>query len=290
MRLTSLMMMNHAMRNLNENTRRLDSLNNQLATGKKISVPSDDPVNTLRSMQLNSVLAENEQYGDNINQAEDWLETSDQALEKVTTTLNRARDLCVYGANDGLNQDQRNALRDELVQLREHLVQVANTSMGGRYIFAGFETTNKPYIDWNQPYQGDDQVLSVEIGKGVKVDYSIPGDKVFDQAFAAVTSAIQDLQTGDTTNLSNVTIGQVQSAVDNVLTIRAGMGAKIKRLELAENRFEEAKVEYTKHISDLEDVDIAETVMNLKMQESVYRASLAVNARILQPTLIDFMR
>lgn len=290
MRLTNLMMMRNTMRNLNDNTNRLDRLNNELSTGKKISVPSDDPVNTLRSMQLNSVLAENEQYGKNIGQAKDWLETTDQSLDKVVTTLNRVRDLTVYGSSDNLNQSQRDALSDELLQLREHLVQVANTSMGGRYIFSGYKTTTKPYEDWNQPYQGDGQVLSVEIGKGVGVNYSVPGDEIFADAFTAITNLISDMSTGNTTDMSQNDIGEVQSCLDNVLTIRAGIGAKVKRLELADSRFEEAKVEYTKHISDLEDVDIAETIMNLKMQENVYRASLAVNARILQPSLMDFMR
>lgn len=290
MRLTGLMMMQNAMRNLNDSTSRMDKLNNQLATGKKIAVPSDDPVGTLRSMQLNSVLAENEQYGKNIGDAQDWLETTDQSLDKVSTTMNRVRDLAVYGSSDSLNQDQRKALCDELVQLREHLVQVGNTSLGGRYIFSGYKTLTQPYAAYNQPYQGDDQTLSVEIGKGVTVDYSTPGDKVFDQAFTAVTQVINDLQTGNTANLSQSTIGQVQGSIDNVLTVRAQIGAKVKRLDLAENRFEEAKVEYTKHISDLEDVDIAETVMNLKMQENVYRSSLAVNARILQPSLIDYLK
>ncbi len=289
MRLTNSMMISNFMRDLQSNLKRVDRLNNQLSTGKKIIQPSDDPVGALRSMQLQTIIKENEQYVDNIDQALDWIDISEMAFDHLDQSLSRIRELAIYGANDSLEPSQRESIADEVTELGNYLVQVANTTIGNRYVFSGYQTDTKPYEDYTQTYQGDGEDLKVEISKSVKIEYSVPGNKIFDDVFAVVQAVITDLNDPNgAENLSNVTLGDIDKVIDDSLSIRAELGAKQNRLELAKNRFEDATIKHTQLLSEIEDIDIAETIMNLRMQENVYRASLATGARILQPTLIDF--
>ena len=278
------------MNNLRNNQERLDKLNNQLSTGKKISVPSDDPVGTLRSIQYQTILKQNEQYIENINQAKDWINTSEMALNKMTDVLQQAREIGINGANGTLEQKQRDSLKAEVDELAEHLVGIANTTIGNRFVFSGYKTTTKPYDTPTPTYNGDNNYLSVEISKDTSVKYNIPGDAVFNQAFTALNNLKNDLATGDADNLSNTTLDELDNVLDQTLTVRANFGAKAKRLELAVNRFDEMNVNHKQLLSEVEDVDIAKTIMELKTQENVYRTSLASSARIIQPTLIDFLR
>ncbi len=290
MRLTNNMMVKNLMRNLNSNYKKMDRLSNELATGRKIMQPSDDPVGALRSMQLQTIIKENDQYIQNIDQANDWIDTSESALNEVNSVLLRARELAIYGASDTLDQEQRDSIKEEAIQLAEHIAQISNTSIGGRFVFSGHKTITKPYADYTSVYQGDNNCLSVEISKSVKVDFSLQGDKVFDEAFEAMRSIITDLSIGNTTNLSTNTLGKIDEASDTILAMRADLGSKTKRLELARNRFEDANVKHTQLLTEIENVDIAETIMNLKNEENVYRASLSVGARVIQPSLIDFIK
>ncbi|AZR73901.1 hypothetical protein BBF96_11175 [Anoxybacter fermentans] len=290
MRLTNSLIVNNLMKDLNNNLKKLDRLNYQLATGKKINTPSDDPISALRSMQYQTILKQNEQYIENIDQAMDWIDTSEMALNEMNSVLQRARELAIYGANETLDQSQRDAIREEIIQLAEHLVQIANTSIGGRFIFSGHKTTTKPYTDYTTPYQGDSEYLSVEISKNIEIEYSVPGNVIFDKAFEALRDMINDLSTGNTNNLSSVTLQKLDDAINNCLSFRANLGSKLKRLELARHRFEDVNIKHTQLLSEIEDVDIAETIMNLRMQENVYRASLAAGARIIQPSLVDFIK
>lgn len=278
------------MRQMQENTKKLERYNNELSTGKKILRPSDDPVSTLRSMQVNTILAENEQYKDNIDQALNWLDATEGSLGKLTDVLDRLKELTIMAANGTYEQPQMDAINDEVKQLREHVVQLANTSLAGRYIFSGFEANNVAYASHLGPYQGDQNKLNVEIGKGVTIDYSIPGDQVFDQVFGMMNNMVNFLQTGDKVSLSTTSLNDINNTMDNILTVRAGLGAKVRRLEMSLNRLDDVQISTTKLLSNLEDVDVAETIMNLKMQENVYRTSLASGARIIQPSLMDFLK
>ncbi|MCK8816032.1 flagellar hook-associated protein FlgL [Natroniella sulfidigena] len=145
MRVTNQMMSKNLLNNLNNNMRQMDKYNNQLSTGKKFSLPGDDPVGVVRSMDLKSAIKRNEQYVRNIDQAINWVETTDEALDSANGIINRVREQALYGANGSLSDTDRNAVADEVEQLREGLIEIANTNHNGRYLFAGQQTLTKPF-------------------------------------------------------------------------------------------------------------------------------------------------
>lgn len=293
MRITNSMLINNFRRNLNVNLAEMERLQDQMSSGKKIKRPSDDPVNLVSALRLRTTITETEKYVANVNAALSWLETTDVALGQAGDLLQRVRELVVQGANDSLPQTSRQAIAAEVRQIKEQLLQVANTVHDGRYIFGGYKTLTPPF-DAAGNYTGDGVAdLQYEIGPGIKMTVNITGDDVFKNAidvFQLLDDIVNDLNTANTANLSGVRLGAVDRAIDNILQVRADVGARVNRLELTRNRLEETRINVSDLLSRTEDVDMAEIITRLQMQENVYRAALAAGARIIQPTLADFLR
>lgn len=293
MRVTNNMIARNAVNNLNLHLRRQEELHYQLASGKRLRVPSDDPAATSHSMRLHSDLTHTKQYRANIGVALSWLEATDSVLNEVGQALQRVKELAVYGANGVLPQDARDAIAREVDQILEHLVDLANSSHAGLYLFGGHRTTTPPYVLSGRTvssYQGDEGRRELEIASGVKIAVNVLGSELFDQIFQAVTKLRAALYEGDTATVGNQSLAEVEDALDTLLRVRADVGARINRLELADARMQELELNVEQLISDNEDVDLARAIIDLKVAENVYRAALASGARIIQPTLLDFLR
>jgi flagellar hook-associated protein 3 FlgL len=142
-------------------------------------------------------------------------------------------------------------------------------------------------------YSGDSGILNREIGVGITLSINVTGAQVFSGASNIFDSLIMlrdNLIAGNTAAISTGDINNLDRSIDNVLAYRAEIGAKINRLELHKERLGDMRVNFTKLLSANEDADMAEVIMNLQIQENVYRASLSTGARIIQPTLVDFLR
>jgi len=245
-------------------------------------------------MRLHSDLTHTKQYRANIGVALSWLEATDSVLNEVGQALQRVKELAVYGANGVLPQDARDAIAREVDQILEHLVDLANSSHAGLYLFGGHRTTTPPYVlsGGTVSYQGDTEPgrRELEIASGVKIAVNVLGSELFDQIFQAVTNLRDALYEGDTATVGNQSLAEVEDALDTLLRVRADVGARINRLELADARMQELELNVEQLISDNEDVDLARAIIDLKVAENVYRAALASGARIIQPTLLDFLR
>src|SRR5690606_1596418 len=293
MRVTNNMIARNAVNNLNLHLRRQEELHYQIASGKRLRVPSDDPAATSHSMRLHSDLTHTKQYRANIGVALSWLEATDSVLNEVGQALQRVKELAVYGANGVLPQDARDAIAREVDQILEHLVDLANSSHAGLYLFGGHRTTTPPYVLSDgtvTSYQTDTGRRELEIASGVKIAVNVLGAELFDQIFQAVTKLRDALYAGETATVGNQSLAEVEDALDTLLRVRADVGARINRLELADARMQELELNVEQLISDNEDVDLARAIIDLKVAENVYRAALASGARIIQPTLLDFLR
>jgi flagellar hook-associated protein 3 FlgL len=292
------MMVANFLNNLSNNMREMDKIQEQLSTGKKISKPSDDPVSVIYSLRLNSSITEAEKYLDNVAAANAWLYTTDTALRQAGDILQRVRELTVEGANDIIPQASRDAMAREIAQLREQMVQIANTTHDGRFVFGGFKTTQAPF-DTAGNYTGTASPgggIEYEIGISIKMTVNITGDVVFKNppapvdVFQLLTNIENDLLAGNTANLTSLRIGELDRTLDNIIARRAEAGARMNRLEMTQLRLEEARMNFGELLSSAEDINMAEVITQLKMQENVYRTALSSGARIIQPTLLDFLR
>lgn len=308
MRITNRMLGQNVVNNINRNLEYMYRVQEQMSTGKRVNRPSDDPIVVARVLAFKTSIAANDQYKKNMEDAKGWIDASESALGMATDVLQRARELAVYGANGTMPEESMQALGEEVEQLLDEMVQVANTSYGGRYLFGGTYTTDTPFVRESDPanpdfpvkYNGNTGEQNWEIAPGVVIPVNENGSKVFMEAvddgaggklslFELLSDLSGALKSGDYGQVE-ASLGKFDQAVDHLLNIRAALGAKSNRMEMAMSRLDDTQIGLTTTMSKLEDVDLAETVMNYKNRENVYRASLATGAMVLQPSLIDYLR
>jgi flagellar hook-associated protein 3 FlgL len=289
MRVTQSMLSGNMLRHISQSYERMGKTQEQLSTGKKISRPSDDPVVAMKGMTYRTNLTEVEQYKRNLSEAYNWMENSDAAMDKATSVLQRIRELTVQASNGTLEESQKQMIGKEITQLKEHLASVANTQVAGKYIFNGNDTTTKP-VDLNtNTFSSNQNNVELELSKGTKIAVNINPTNVFSQKLFDDISALENaLNTGSNDIDSSLTA--IDKHLNNLVGERAELGARYNRIELINDRVSEQEVIANRILSDNEDADMERVIVDLKMQESVHRAALGVGSRIIQPTLMDFLR
>lgn len=301
MRITNNTLTGNYLRNLTRNLKEMQKYQNQLSSGKEVSKPSDNPMLVSKIMNLDNTIRENEQFKKNIDDSLGWTQTADGALSEVSSTLLRARDLIVYGANGTLSDTDRLALKDEVDMLSEHLNQVLNTNFDGRFIFGGMETTKPPFQMESgvMTYHGSEDDLTREIAPQVPLKIMTNGNRIIEAAgttagnefLGVLMSKVSDaLESGDMGALSGDLLGDMDKHIDNVIRFRSKMGATHNRLEAAAERNSSENLNMTELLSKSEDIDLAEKMMQFSVMSTVYQASLATGAKILQPSLLDYIR
>ena len=303
MRVTNNMLINNMIGYINQNLGRLSKYQNQVATGKKISVPSDDPIIAARALKLRTDVSEIEQFKRNTEDAISWLEITEDTVKSIGDVLQRARELAVDASNGTKTPSDLEKIKAEIEQLREQLIHLSNTTYAGRYIFSGF-STNKPLINEDGTFAIDvkniDEQIIFQIGIGDDINVNVPGGDLFNRGADATAGEvpaliklfddyINALASGDNEQVSSL-LGEFDKEHDNILRVRADVGARANRLELRMDRIQNDVISFTKLMSLNEDADMAEVFIKLKNEENVYRASLAGGARIIMPTLLDFLR
>ncbi len=301
MRVTQGMLTGNMLRNLSASYARLGKYQDQLATGKKINRPSDDPVIAMKGMIYRTNLTEVEQFKRNFSEAYNWIENSDAALDKATQALQRIRELVVQASNDTYEVSQRAAISEEIKQLTEHLASIANTKVGDKYIFNGADTLKQP-VDLSQALpvvSKNTDEIKIELSKGIYIPVNVNPTKVFNYDNTAKGNGLfSDLEflnndLNDATKSGkdiNQFLCYIDKHINSFLSARAELGARLNRIELMEERIDQQEVIANRILSDNEDADIERVITDLKTQESVHRAALGVGARIIQPTLLDFLR
>ena len=150
MRVTNRMMTNNMLANINGNKSRLSKLEEQYSTGMRIQKPSDDPIVAVRALKLRTNLAElNQYYEKNIPDAKSWLEVTESSLKNIDSIISQMNTYCVQGSNDTLTAKDRNAIAQNLRELKDQIYQEGNANYAGRYVFTGFKTDTPLVFDEN---------------------------------------------------------------------------------------------------------------------------------------------
>ena len=304
MRVTQNMMNTQMMSNLNVNNNRLLQYQEMLASGKRLNKPSDDPVGVGFAMRYDAQIAQNDQYQENVTAGTSQLDFMDSTLSSVNDILQRARELAVQGASGTNSADSRKAIASETQQLYQQLVTLGNSQFSGRYVFNGQMTNVEPYnaVSNNAEYnQTDGGKISYTMSEGVSLQVNVNGDDAFgspatagnetnsDNAFAALDCLTKALNSDNTTGISQA-LTMLDSRLDKLQSVRADVGARANRVELLDNRLKDNDTNLQKLLSDTEDADIPATITNLNTAENVQNASLSAGARIMQQTLVDFLK
>lgn len=294
-RVTSQTQMRSAQTNLQANLARMAQLQEQATSLKAIARASDDPARAADSLTVRAEQRAVTQYARNADNGDGWLTTASTALAEATNLLNQVRDLTVQGANDGaLSPAAKEAIAARLDGLTQNLLAQANAGYLGRSVFAGNSDAGLAFRnDPDFTFTGT-ATASVDrrIGADTTVRVDADGAAIFgtgtDSVFALIGVIANDLRTGLTN--AGTHLAAVDSRMKTVLTAQTDVGVRQAQIQKAGEALVQHKGNLEAQRAGIEDIDLGQAILDLKLQEVSYQAALSVTARVLQPTLMDFLR
>ncbi len=293
MRVTQNMLTDRSVGSLQIGLSRLAKVQEQISTGRVLNRPSDSPTQTTAAMRMRSSIADQTQYTRNAEDGLGWLGVADQTLGGMTDQVRRARELGLQGASTGsLSPSARAALATEIEQIRDGLVAAANTTYLGRPIFGGV-TAGATAFDSAGGFVGVPGEVNRTVADGVKVRVDVLGTDVVGPNGASLLDDLDALATslrsGDAVGITTG-LGALAGRLDDLGAVRASVGARQTRVEQAAQRGRDAVLDLSISLSEVENTDLPRAMVDLKMQEVAYQAALASTARVMQPSLLDFLR
>lgn len=292
-RVTQNSMVDRSMSSLQLGMGRISHLQEQLSSGRRLNRPSDSPTDTATAMRLRSSLSAAEQYGRNAQDGLGRLGLVDTTLFGVTDQVTAARGVALQGANSGaMSQASREALATEIDQIRAGLLDDANATYLSRPVFGGITSGSVAY-DPSGTFVGVDGEISRRVSDNAKVRVDIDGKAVFGDGATSVFAELDDLatamRTGDDVGVQS-SLGKLAARLEAVSTVHADVGAAYKRIEGAQEALEDKKLDLTSALTEVENIDLPRTMIDINLQEVAYQTALSSAARVLQPSLVDFLR
>ncbi len=280
MRISTLTIFNQSVGSLNQQQSKFNDVSTQIASGRRVVNPSDDPQAAARAVGVSQSLAITEQYADSRVSARSSLEQSESVLNSVSDSITSAKTLLIQGANDTLSEADRQSVAYELRGVYNTLLGQANAADGnGNYLFGGYRDDQPPFDDstGTVTYQGDDNVREQRIDASRLMPVGASGGDIFgdgaDDAalFVTLESAIGKLESGSG-DLS-AEMDRLDDHLDTVLTERASMGARLNEVEVVDGVGTNRTLNYEQTKSDLVDLDYAEAISEYSLRQIGLQAS-----------------
>ncbi|NME05066.1 flagellar hook-associated protein FlgL [Psychrobacillus sp. BL-248-WT-3] len=291
MRVTQSMLSNNMLRNLSSSYNKMGDLQNQLNTGKKITRPSQDPVVAIKGIGYRTDLNKVEQYQRNLGEVNNWLDSSDDALDHVGQALIRVQELVTDAANGSKTAEDRQKIQVEITQIRKQIQDLGNTKVGDKYLFTGTNTLSPLHDGTNfTATPGLNKDVKIEVYDGVEIKVNTNGIDLFrgiDEMIGKIETSLGD---GSSETVISGYLTDINTQQNSVLEKRADIGARQNRVEMMENRLSSQEIIVSKQLSNNEDIDYEKVITEMITQESIHNAALSVGARIIQPSLVDFLR
>lgn len=304
MRVTNHMLSAKVLQNLTKSLQEFQRINNQMSSGKAVCKPSDDPVATGRILSLKSSLTAQERYYGNMSDAENFLNITDNALANFSDSLLRVRELMLEGGTGTKSPSDREAIASEVDQLIDQLIGIGNNMCGSQYIFGGYSTLVEPFTRDGDMfvYNGDSGKINYEVARGVLMAVNIDGRQLCKlddsegsgeielfNTLLEIKNTLENKEDTDVEDLTGELLSKLDRFSDNVLSLRAVVGAKENRIEMSKARNEEDRLEITKVLSNMADVDIVQASIEYSEKAYVYQAALATASQMLTISLVDYI-
>lgn len=292
-RITQRMLSDRSLASVQSGLGRMAKVQEQLTTGRVLNRPSDNPTDATAAMRVRSEQSDQQQFARNAQDGAGWLTQIDATLDGVTVAVRRARELALQGNNTGsLGPVAREALAVELEGIREGLIAQANATYLGRPVFGGITAGSTAY-DATGTYVGTVGDVNRRVADGVLVKVDVDGLDVFGSGAASVFAELDALavavRAGDTVGMST-SLGALATRLDTVVSARTEAGTRLNRIESAALAADDQGISLDNSLSLLENADLAAVTVELQLAEVAYQASLAATSRVLQPSLVQFLR
>jgi flagellar hook-associated protein 3 FlgL len=270
----------------------------ELSTGKRVNMPSDDPTAAAEDVENQAQQSQVDQYLSNTTDVEGQLQAADSSLGSVVTALTQAVSLGTEAASAGLSSSDLQSIAQQLQGIQSQVLQFANTSYQGTYIFAGTATGSAPYsldsakTDGVQ-YNGNTEVNSVEIAEGRSIQVNLPGSQIFQNSNGDVFGTLQQLttavQSGDSTNIGTA-MTQLNGALTTLSEQRVFYGNAVSQLTANQTSLQQEQVDLQSQETNLVGADMATAATDLSQAQTTNQAALAALAKIMPVNLLDYLQ
>jgi len=270
----------------------------QLATGHLINMPSDNPAGAAELVQNQVQQDQNDQYLQNTSSMEGLMGTADSALSSVVSAINQAISLGVEGGTGSVSQADQQAIAEQVEGIQNQVLQLANSSYKGNYVFAGTLTKTPPYVanpasPDGVTYQGNEGINQVQIGEGRSIQVNVPGDQIFQNTNGNVFNALQNLVTalksGDLTGIGNATT-QLGGALNELSNQRVFYGNATNQLTSNQTFLQQEKVNLQSQQNAVDGADLAKAATDLSQEQVTQSAALAALAKVIPMSLMNYLK
>lgn len=292
MRITGSILARQAITGIQSQMRALEDAQRRVSTGIEVGRPSDDPVAAAGILQSSSGLRALEQYRSNLETGQARLSLEESALEQVTNSLSRAKEIAAGAASDTFDAAARDRAKEDVDKMVEHLKNLANTQFNGSYVFGGQYADSAPYVGgvWD-PLRPPSGATQVEIGSGKLAETNHSAQEIFidSDVIDSLEALSAALDVNDVPAVQN-TMFRMDDAFEVVQELTSEVGGRVNGMDMSLSNLDSLEVTLQTFRSDLEDADLAEAISDLVSRQGTLEAAMLANARILDTTLADYLR
>ena len=324
MRITNSSMIRSHMYDTQNNLTNMSKINQQISTGKVINTVSDDPHKAIKIMNINNEIKYTEKYNSNIDETVGWMNTTDGALESTGNLLNEIKETILKVGNGTYSQNEMKSLNEDMNEKIKQLADTLNSTHGGKYLFGGSSVDDAPItvienpdgtvkLEFSKDKNGqtipntDD--LKADISSGINIDYNISVGEILNikdgngntvnllDEINNLSTLMNDIANGDEQTaakaketLLNDTKGKIDTLFDHVVNERTSLGVRVSTAEKIKELNDEDILNIQDVLSKTQDTDVVEKFIELKSAEMIYQASIQVGAKLIQPTILDYIR
>ncbi|HVP21239.1 MAG TPA: flagellar hook-associated protein FlgL [Anaerolineaceae bacterium] len=294
MRISNRMMIDTAIRQMNDSKEQLAALQEIAGSGKLFQNISDDPSRASFAQGLRSSLKTNEGFINTGQNASDWLSGNEQVFGQMIDIGTKVQNLLLQGSSDTLSSTERAALGTQVNDLLKEAVDQANSNVNGRFLFSGFQVKTIPFTlnagGTAVTYNGDSGIIQQDINLGQKIDLGFDGSATFSSFFQSLIDARDALLTNNMPNLATAQ-GAFTNALAAVQTARTVNGTRQQQVTATLDSLGKAQTQIKALLSKKEDANMAEAISNLNSQQTIYQTVIEVSSRAISSlNLFDSLR
>jgi flagellar hook-associated protein 3 FlgL len=293
MRVTQHLLFESSYRQLDQSTRRLLEIQLQAASGKRVLKPSDDALSAQKILDIKASLRRIDPGLRNGQYTESWLNLSESSLGEMEDALVRAEEVAVSQSSGTASASTRQEAAEEIKQIYDLVVQLANTRMGDRYIFGGTETQVAPVQRddlFNPTYSGNDQDISVRIhsGQTIKLNVNVKDVLESNNILTSLRDMITALEADDPAGVV-AQLDVLKPGLEALNGTVAEIGSRINSIDSHAGAQKDLQLSLQETLSEYEDADMALVFTDLVNQQTVYQAALKSTAMVTRMSLVDFL-
>ena len=324
MRITNASMVRSHLYDTQNNLTNMSKINQQISTSKVINTVSDDPHKAIKIMNINNEIKYTEKYNYNIDESVGWMNTTDGALDNVGNLLGEIKETILKVGNGTYSQNEMKSLNEDMNEKIKQLADTLNSTHGGKYLFGGSSVDDAPItvienpdgtvkLEFSKDKNGqtipntDD--LKADISSGINIDYNISVGEILNikdgngntvnllDEINNLSTLMNDIANGDEQTaakaketLLNDTKGKIDTLFDHVINERTSLGVRVSTAEKIKELNDEDILNIQDVLSKTQDTDVVEKFIELKSAEMIYQASIQVGAKLIQPTILDYIR